>query len=753
MNNQLDELKRKRLKYVDGSKENGFDEGIKHLLTDLYPDNAHFIYELLQNAEDPEATEVTFTLTETEIEFEHNGKRLFTLKDVESITSIGTSTKADDDTSIGKFGVGFKAVFAYTNSPEIYSGNFDFHIHDLVVPSQEGIVRPNMDANKTRFVFPFNHPKKMPEKAVKEIEHSLLNLGDNTLLFLNHIKKIEFICPFGGFGSLERFDHEYGHIEIITNHINGDVNSSHWLHFKKDVEVNGEDGKNHLCSIAIAYKLKEVSNKKSSAPKWKITPLDHGQVSIFFPAEKETSNLKFHVHAPFASTVARDSVRDCEENHQLRDHIAELVAESLESIREKGLLDVSFLAVLPNPADNLSAFYEPIRKKLIHAFQTQNLTPTKQGLKHFPALKLYRGPAVISKTLSDNDMTFFLGGDIQPPIWVANAPQENQREDRFFKSLNIKQWGWSELAEAICDFNELEENEKLAIEKWLYKQNDSWIQKFYALLGEACYSNGKCFDVDDLKIIRIETDSGDTMVNPSMAFLPLNDKELTFPKGVDFVKQAVFNLGKSKQRKIYARSFLEEAGIATYDEHQQIKELLDKYSVERKKLGKKRHLEEISQIQSYWINYPNKIEMLKDKFLMMSENQNLDQKFFQPFDCYLDSPFEETGLSALFNSTDIKLKKIKHPILKDYSEISGFTGFAKAIGVMSGFEVCEGYATKIQEELFPKVKRKTETTIDYDFYINGLGWGRKGSNLFLGFIDIDSKEVELSFLFGRRFVS
>lgn len=38
-------------------------EGIKSLLTDLYPDSAHFILELLQNAEDMEATIARFNLT------------------------------------------------------------------------------------------------------------------------------------------------------------------------------------------------------------------------------------------------------------------------------------------------------------------------------------------------------------------------------------------------------------------------------------------------------------------------------------------------------------------------------------------------------------------------------------------------------------------------------------------------------------------------------------------------------------------
>ena len=136
----LEELRQKRLKWVEANRENDFEEGIRRLLTDLYPDNAHFIYELLQNAEDAKATEVRFILKEDGIEFEHNGNRLFTLEDVKSITSIGISTKKDDATNIGKFGVGFKAVFSYTNTPEIISGKYHFRIRELVVPDTVGVV-------------------------------------------------------------------------------------------------------------------------------------------------------------------------------------------------------------------------------------------------------------------------------------------------------------------------------------------------------------------------------------------------------------------------------------------------------------------------------------------------------------------------------------------------------------------------------------------------------------------------------------
>jgi len=73
----FEQLREKRHNWVEASRDNNFEGGIKQLLTDLYPDNAHFIYELLQNAEDPHATVVRFTLSDSDVEFEHNGEKLF----------------------------------------------------------------------------------------------------------------------------------------------------------------------------------------------------------------------------------------------------------------------------------------------------------------------------------------------------------------------------------------------------------------------------------------------------------------------------------------------------------------------------------------------------------------------------------------------------------------------------------------------------------------------------------------------------
>ncbi len=130
---------------------------IRQLLADLYPDNAHFIYELLQNAEDAGAREVIFDLRPDGLRVEHDGPRMFDLRDIESITSIGQSTKTENAVAIGKFGVGFKAVFAYTQRPVIHSGDNSFAIVDLFVPTP---VAHEREPGRTTFWFPFDRSDK-----------------------------------------------------------------------------------------------------------------------------------------------------------------------------------------------------------------------------------------------------------------------------------------------------------------------------------------------------------------------------------------------------------------------------------------------------------------------------------------------------------------------------------------------------------------------------------------------------------------
>ena len=562
--NDLTELKQRRVKWVEANRENGFDEGINRLLTELYPDNAHFIYELLQNAEDPQATEVTFKLTESAVEFTYNGKRLFEFKDVESITSIGNSTKRDDATSIGKFGVGFKAVFAYTNTPEIHSGDFHFQIHDLVVPETKKVRQTSIGKNKTRFVFPFDNPKKSSILAANEVEKGLCALGDNTLLFLSHIRKINYSLPDGSEGSLERIDHENGRIEIRAKHPHSEETVSHWLHFHKDVDVTDADENIKNCRVAMAYQLEKVADKNKDSEAWKIIPVHGGgQVSIYFPAEKETSKLRFHIHAPFASTVARDSVRDCDDNQQLRDHLAELIVESFTAIRDQEMLVMSFLAVLPTPKDELAEFYEPIREKIVDAFKTQLLTPTKSG-SHAASGALYRGSVKISDVIEDEDLSVLTGYGI--PLWASNAPQRNSREDNFLESLSIDKWDFEQLSEIFASAN------KEKTESWLEAKDDNWLRRFYVLLKDAKQhhedNHYETWTAKNFPLVRVNSEDGVKHVVGNQAYFESSHGHIS-TNDIHIVKREVYTKDNAK-RDIdeNAEKFLESIGVRQFNEKQ-----------------------------------------------------------------------------------------------------------------------------------------------------------------------------------------
>lgn len=75
------------------------------------------------------ARAVSFQLTETELRVNHFGKP-FDEDDVRGICGIAQSTKALTD--IGRFGIGFKSVYAITDRPEIHSRTDAFAIKNFV---------------------------------------------------------------------------------------------------------------------------------------------------------------------------------------------------------------------------------------------------------------------------------------------------------------------------------------------------------------------------------------------------------------------------------------------------------------------------------------------------------------------------------------------------------------------------------------------------------------------------------------------
>ena len=739
--NDLHELRKKREEWVETSRENGFEEGIQRLLTDLYPDNAHFIYELLQNAEDAGASEVRFVLEADKLKFEHNGDRVFTIEDVKSITNFGSSTKVEDSTSIGKFGIGFKAVFAYTVTPEIESGKYHFRIRDMVVPDTEGLAPSKLGEWKTYFVFPFDNPEKPSDRARAEIEKNLRQLNESTLLFLSNIRKIEYHLPDNsGTGFLERKAkaQNKNRIEISVKRPENLIpNSTHYLRFEKVVSVRDEeDGELKKCGIAVAFGMEKPEGRA-----WKIAPLNQGQVCIYFPAIKETSKLLFHMHAPFASTVARDSIRECRANTELLKHLATLIAESMSTIRDQGLLNLEFLGVLPNDKDNLSDDYLPIQKQLVKTFNSEKLTPMKPG-GYAAASGAHRGSPQLSDLIQDKDLARLLRKDCSQPLWIANPQQRNQREDNFLSMLDISEW-------TTEHFIEMLDTQSNTVLEWLQEKSDAWHQQLYVLLDnfllsryphivrkrkhklshlsivrckDGNYRTGSdChFFSDDIEsdadLLRVATGIEEENKSPT-------EEDDEHKEDFHYVAKGVYTSGQNKDQQENARKFLEIIGVCEVDEVERIKLVLkQRYT----RGSMKPRPQDMKRFIALVEDDPDKRFLFKDYLIFEVDLERDNAKWFRkPSGVFVDSPYLNTGLTAYYETISESSEDFKRALSPNYRKsgiaLEKLGKFAEAVGAQTKLEVKETTIPSNHPEN-PWLKRdegneSNITRIDQDYII------------------------------------
>lgn len=717
----IDKVREDRLPLASVLKKH---PGIRKLVEDIYPDRAHFIFELLQNAEDAGATEGRFTLGQYSASFEHNGHP-FTEENVWAITDIGGEDKEEDEYKIGRFGVGFKAVFAYCETPHIRSPTFSFKISELVLPTE---LKPKSGVGKnTYFEFPFNNPKKPTRVAYEEIKTGLEELAETTLLFLSGINSIRWQIDQQPAGEVLRIKHSEHHIEVQKRVGGKTTSSSHFLRFSDAV-----DNLDKRC-VAIAFELDLLPSvatfdaKKPLNEQLKIIPANPGRVAVFFPAEKETSGLRFHLHAPFVPEISRASIKDIPVNKPLVKQLARLTASSLHTVRNLKLLTADLLSVLPN-RDTIPKQYQLICEAIITEMNDKPLTPT-HAKKHEPARHLLQAKKSLKTLLSEEDLKFLVDYDEEPFKWAIGAQQKYSNVDNFLSNLAITEWD----IEAFVKMLEEKASETprgsgkdskhanitgVDFMDWLANKSEKWHQELYALLNRefiigAEYRQRRAIDrLKRLKIIRLSNGGYST---GSKCYFPSDGTE--HDEFLPRVAIGVYSSGKNEVEQVDARNLLAKIGVREVGEAEQVEAILkQRYTAE----SLNPDINDLNRFITLVEKEPVHAKLFANHCIFKST----DGKWVQPGQIFLDVPFLDTGLSAYYDAQGDNASKVAlDPSYEDCGiSLEKIVKFAKAAGAQTQLEITEANCIdNPQWEYLRSVGgNRTDTGFNRDYTIIGL---------------------------------
>lgn len=694
----------------------GRDTASRKTQISMYSDSTHFVYEILQNADDYGAKEVFFKLSEKELWIEHDGEP-FTKKNVEAITYFGQSTSREDLVKAGRFGVGFKSVFAFTATPIIISGCEHFQIYGLY-RVKEYPYPDNFSRSRTRIILPFNHESENPDyvedlmpqaEAYSKIGARLTSLNKNTLLFTRNIREIHWETnDRSGHYLREDGISDSARMTTITD---GE-------HLKKYLVFSREpiwEGKVHK-AVDVAFGIDE---------KGAVVSAEEDFLYVLFATTQET-HLKFILNGPYRTNPARETISEDDPfNEYLMKETCDLVEDMLPKIRQRGLLTTEFLAVLPNQDDDLRNFYEPIMDRMVEEFNNEQLIPMKQG-SHAPATDVFRGPAQLSDLIDDKDLARILGKKYSPPLWVANPSQRNRRARNFLSMLDITEWNTTDLIDKLSAKSE-------TIMKWLKKKTYDWHQRLYVLLLDEFPES-----IPSYLSYRydIERDRRDKLLN--LRIVRCSDKiyrkgrDCFFPSdGVEHdeamprVAKKLYSSGKDKDQQAKARKFLEKIEVREVGEKERIEAILrNKYFLfsygSNEEFSSK--IKDLKRFINFVEQHPEQADMFKHYSIFKLTNG----KWGEPSEVYLDSPFYETGLSVYYDALGDETQN--WALSEDY-ENCGISAekigkFAEAVGALTKLCIKKQdipWSHPERGELRLYRDRITKYEIDKDYDIPGFG--------------------------------
>jgi len=654
----FDELRRVNANLLQAAKDAKAEQWLRRSAVEKYAEATHFIFELLQNADDQEAKRVQFKLLSDRVEFCHWGKP-FRREDVERITRLGDSGKREEEHKIGSFGIGFKSVFAVTDRPEVYcklNGNsFAFAIEDLVVPVA---LRPRTpQGDETLFVLPYTKKEGVNRSA--EAVEQLAKAGPEVLMFLNHIAELSWEDAAGNGEKCRCIRGKDGVVLFERSGAVGNKSekdgSSAYRVFRREVTL--PDGRSS--EACVAFRLNADGNvigENGPAKLW-----------VYFETEEPTG-FRLRLHGPFKLTDSRANIMRGEPfNRQLTDHLAVLVASALTQLRDEGRIVRESLNAFPVPTDDLPESWKKVAEEIYQAMREEGVLPKAAGGYANPS-SLWQGTQELRAVFDDADLAALVGAET---AWAVSSGQRHSRIDRLLSHVGVAEFN----LEGVFKQLEAASARRGCIEAWLASHDDDWLQRFYQLL------NGiKAYQVTSLgRFPIVRAADGNHLRAADVRFAPAEER-----KGSEVEVEGVYLIAPSvlsgkKQIREEVEQFLRRIGVKDVDEQDYIRALLAQhYRPGGTVSDMKAHLRHIERFAAWLAGQPYQTSLFQGTGLFLSDGSDT---LHAPSDLYVDKPFHETGLAAVYGPEAPWASK-KKPLAKRYRGVKGVLDFAHTLGAL-----------------------------------------------------------------------
>ncbi len=459
-------------------------DSIEHLSKGLYARNAHFIFELVQNAEDntydgadPSLAFELVRIDPTNTPGSHgaiivrNNESGFSPKNVDAICAVGKSTKSKSQGYIGEKGIGFKSVFRVTSNPHILSNGYSFCLPEHDEATGLGYIVPTWINEALKSAAPVTTiilPLDKPDFKYDKIEKMLEDIEPETILFLSKIKRLEIRTDTGDSLTILKDDSRAPMVQILVDgrrHGKFIFSRDEFLLFTKTFPKPDDIVQEKRSSIldrevSVAFPLNKENERV-------------GKVFAYLPVLSDTG-LPFILNADFILTSSREEIqKDVPWNRWLVKCAARVVADSLPKLREKRALTVPLLESLARGFHMVTDqhVFQPIAEEVREALMNHELLPADDETFVFARnAKLARGADL--RTLLNQDQFRPLFQSTDTIKWLAGEITEGQ-------TPYLRTYLLNELhVEEVTPFS----FSRKITHSFLAIQSDDWFIKFYEYL-------------------------------------------------------------------------------------------------------------------------------------------------------------------------------------------------------------------------------------------------------------------------------